>query len=571
MKKITIILLIFSALVFTTCKKMPELKVYELNLANENVAYSQTSAEITVDYEYPTQLQYVNVTMSRSNYFDYSFVARAEVKDSLIIANFVDLQTDKNYYYKFEYSNGVNVVTSDVRSFYLDAANVTLPTVITMEVHEVQGNTAVGGGEIIDDGGYYVTARGVCWATHRNPTIFDRCTTDGMNTGNYTSTMTDLEENTVYYVRAYAINEKGTSYGTEYSFEAGAGGGGGSTITQPTVTTTGVTYITQNTAVCGGNVTSNGGGQVTARGVCWSTNENPTISNSHTTNGTGTGSFTSNLTGLTENTTYYVRAYATNEAGTSYGINRSFTTYPAAPAGAINGLFSVSATKKIYFSQGNLQYQASTNTWRFAENQYDFIGEDNTNISSTYSGWIDLFGGGTGDNPTNHSQDVNDYSTFTDWGNNAISNGGNTPNQWRTLKETEWVYVFNTRNTISGIRYAKATVNGINGMILVPDEWSSSYYSLRSTNNSEVDFSSNTISLSDWTTRLEANGAVFLPAAGSRLGTFVTVNSFGYYWSAPSGSTNNEYTMYFYNGGLSISMSLDRTNGLSVHLVRDAE
>ncbi|MBQ5576873.1 MAG: hypothetical protein IIT37_12560, partial [Bacteroidales bacterium] len=145
MKKITIILLIFSALTLTTCKKLPELKVYELNLANENVAYSQTSAEITVDYEYPTQLQYVNVTMSRSNYFDYSFVARAEVKDSIIIANFVDLQTDKNYYYKFEYSNGVNVVTSDVRSFYLDAANVTLPTVITMEVHEVQGNSAVGG------------------------------------------------------------------------------------------------------------------------------------------------------------------------------------------------------------------------------------------------------------------------------------------------------------------------------------------------------------------------------------------------------------------------------------------
>lgn len=229
MKKITVILLIFSALIFTTCKKMPELKVYTLNITNENVAYSQTSAEITMDYEYPTQLQYVNVTMSRSNYFDYSFVARAEVKDSIIIANFVDLQTDKNYYYKFEYSNGVNVETSDVRSFYLDAAQVTLPTVATKTVTNVTGNSAKSGGEITDDGGYYVTARGVCWATHRNPTIFDNYTTDGMGTGNYTSTMTDLEENTVYYVRAFAINEKGTSYGTEYSFETTTGGGGSTT------------------------------------------------------------------------------------------------------------------------------------------------------------------------------------------------------------------------------------------------------------------------------------------------------------------------------------------------------
>ena len=127
---------------------------------------------------------------------------------------------------------------------------------------------------------------------------------------------------------------------------------------------------------------------------------------------------------------------------------------PNIPDGVLPGSFSVSATQQVHFSKGNLQYQASTNTWRFAEHQYDYVGtqtadgngyyggnvsgSDNRNISSTYSGWIDLFGWGTGDNPTLASTDHADYSTFVDWGCNAISNGGNTANQWRTLTKAEW-------------------------------------------------------------------------------------------------------------------------------------
>ncbi len=673
MKKITIILLIFSALTLTTCKKLPELKVYELNLANENVAYSQTSAEITVDYEYPTQLQYVNVTMSRSNYFDYSFVARAEVKDSIIIANFVDLQTDKNYYYKFEYSNGVNVVTSDVRSFYLDAALVTLPTVITMEVSEIQGTSAICGGEIIDDGGYYVTGRGVCWSTHRNPTIFDNYTTDGMDTGSYTSTMTGLSEHTVYYVRAFAINEKGTSYGTEYEFETTEGGGvvivptvttsnvtditstsaicggvvansggadvtargvcwsttenptisdahtsdgtgtgtftssltnltpqttyyirayatnevgtaygeqkiftAGSDITAPTVTTNDVSSVTSNSAVCGGNVTSAGNGTVTERGVCWSISENPTINDSHTNDGTGTGSYTSNITNLIENTTYYVRAYATNEVGTAYGEQKSFTTESDTPTpptwtnGILPGRFSVSETQQVQFSQGNLQYQASTNTWRFAENQWDYIGEGNTNISPTYSGWIDLFGWGTGENPTNFSANEYDYPEFNEWGNNAISNGGNITNDWRTLTTDEWAYVSQYRNTTSGIRYAKAQVNGINGIILLPDNWNTSNYSLNNTNNSVANFDVNTISWSDWTNLLEANGAVLLPCAGLRDETHIE-NPNGNYWSATVYNDIYAYQLHFSEGTFFASDYISRYYGQSVRLVYSAQ
>lgn len=354
-----------------------------------------------------------------------------------------------------------------------------------------------------------------------------------------------------------------------------------------------VTDITSTSATCGGNVTGDGGHVVTARGVCWSTSQNPTISDAHTTDGTGTGLFTSNITGLTPYTTYYVRAYATNNTGTSYGEQQTFRPEHQ---GAIGGLFSVSATQQVRFSQGNLQYQASTNTWRFAENQYDYIGSANSSISSSYSGWIDLFGwGASGYNhgavcyqPWSTSTDYSDYYAYgsssynlndqtgkADWGYNAISNGGNTENQWRTLTVDEWVYVFNTRGTNSGIRYAKAQVNGINGVILLPDDWSASTYSLNSTNTSGAGFATNTINGESWST-MEAAGAVFLPAAGWRYGTDVEYVYYdgsvrGYYWSASYLNSLNARNVVFLDGLLRPDLWSYRRYGQSVRLVRSAQ
>jgi len=209
------------------------------------------------------------------------------------------------------------------------------PTVTTTNVTNISYQTATSGGNVTNAGSGTVTARGVCWSTTQMPTISNPHTTDGSGLGSFTSNITGLTKNTTYYVRAYATNTIGTSYGEQKTFI---------TLQEllPTVTTTNVTNISYQTARSGGNVTNSGSETVTARGVCWSTTQTPTISNPHTTNGSGIGSFTSNITGLTENTTYYVRAYATNSIGTSYGEQKTFTTQGLAPTVTTTNVTNIS-------------------------------------------------------------------------------------------------------------------------------------------------------------------------------------------------------------------------------------
>ena len=246
------------------------------------------------------------------------------------------------------------------------------------------------------------------------------------------------------------------------------------------------------------------------------------------------------------------------------------------------GAFSVSPNNMVYFSKGNLQYQASTNTWRFAENQWDYIGDategnvyvdgvksNNNNISSTYDGWIDLFGWGTGDNPTNTANKNTFYSSFTDWGNNSIINGDNK--QWRTLTQREWEYVFNKRATDSDIRYAKATVNGVQGIILFPDDWNASYYKLNNTNSPDTSFIYNRITKNDWLYTFEPNGAVFLPASGYRNGK--SIGDFGacWYWSATENKRTAAYCINCWDSFLQPTRIDDRADGRSVRLVCPAD
>jgi uncharacterized protein (TIGR02145 family) len=193
------------------------------------------------------------------------------------------------------------------------------PTLTTTGITAITLTTAVSGGTITSDGNDPVTARGVCWSTTANPTITNSKTADGTGAGTFVSNLTALLPGTLYYVRAYATNSVGTSYGNEISFTT-------TQIVVPTLTTTAATAVTTTTATTGGNITADGGAAVTARGVCYGTTANPTITGTKTSNATGTGAFTSSLTGLTPNTLYHVRAYATNTAGTAYGADLTFTT-----------------------------------------------------------------------------------------------------------------------------------------------------------------------------------------------------------------------------------------------------
>ena len=235
----------------------------------------------------------------------------------------VGLIANTVYYVRAYATNADGTSYGQEISFTTSSQPDTFPLFITATAKSITENSAISGGVISEDRGAVITSRGVCWSTLINPVFTDSHTIDGNGLGSYTSNMSGLSGGTLYYVRAYAINSNGISYGSQETFTTL-----GVAYQPPTLTTTVATGITSTTASSGGNITSDGGAQVTVRGVCWSTATNPDITNSLTSDGTGIGPFVSNITGLMPNTTYYVRAYATNSSGTAYGNEVIFTTMP---------------------------------------------------------------------------------------------------------------------------------------------------------------------------------------------------------------------------------------------------
>ena len=431
-------------------------------------------------------------------------------------SNMTNLEHNTTYYVRAYAINEVGTAYGEEVTF--TTLEKLLPTVTTAtEVTDITVSSATCGGEVTFEGNVKVTARGICWSTSQNPTIEDNKTTNGSGVGSYTSTMTNLEHNTTYYVRAYATNEVGTSYGEEVTF---------TTLEKllPEVTTaTEVTEITVNSAVCGGEVTFNGNVSVTARGICWSTSPNPTIEDNKTEDGSGLGSFTSSMTNLEHNTTYYVRAYVTNEVGTAYGEEVSFTTldptYVYFETGTSNGYGYVDLGLSVKWATCNVG--ATT-----PEEYGDYFAWGGTITKSNYSS-SNCPTYGLSKSELQSRGYIDSEGNLTPKYDAAVANWGG---DWRMptydeLNElrTKCTWIWTTQNGVNGYK-----VTGPNG------------------------------------------NSIFLPAAGSRDGSSLDgAGSYGYYWSSRPSDFSGYYAYILHFNSFSRSMYgyYNRYRGQSVRPV----
>lgn len=325
MKKLPIYGLFLSALVLvllTECKK-EDVKVIpiveEATISNITASTASCASEVTSD----------GGAMIIARGVCWSSESDPEITDKktfdgtgrgVFTSSVTGLNPGVTYKLRAYATNSVGVAYSETTTF---TTPTILPVLTTEALTNITSTAVTSGGTITNDGGGAITARGLCWSTSQNPTISDSKTSDGTSAGSFTSSVTGLAPGVVYYFRAYATNSAGTGYGNQVTCTTQA--------VVATLTTTTISAVQATSAVSGGAITTDGGSPVTARGVCWSLNQNPTVTDSKTSDGTGAGYFTSNLTALSPGKTYYVRAYATNSVGTAYGNQLTVST-PAVTA-----------------------------------------------------------------------------------------------------------------------------------------------------------------------------------------------------------------------------------------------
>ena len=449
---------------------------------------------------------------------------------------FTELTPNTTYYVRAYAVNSVGIAYSEQMEV-TTLAN-TAPVVAT-ESATVLG---VCQGNVTSDGGLEVTERGFCYSTYPNPTIYDNYIAAGSGTGTYTATLPDLVIGTTYYVKAYATNALGTTYGEQMSFTL---------ATLPTVTTASVSNFDKSTAACGGNVTADGYSTVTARGVCWSTSHNPTISNSKTTNGTGAGSFTSTLTGLTLGTTYYVRAYATNDVGTAYGAEVNFTAQcPATISDRDGNSYNVVQIGSQCWMKENLR------TTKYA---------DGTSISQGSIGSLSV-GPEVWYYPNNNSSNKTTYGLLYNWPavmhgySSSLSSTSNPsgvqgicPTGWHVPSDAEWTqladyvssqsqYVCGSNNT----QIAKALAG--------TTEWNSS---------------SNACSIGNTPSNNNTTGFSALPAGYYKENCY-NLHRDNFFWSATAESSSLRFARSLYYSNSDIGrVPREAYYGFSVRCLRD--
>lgn len=237
MKKLNILLLVFVA-AFTACKKTPEVNLKYVDVERDLLTVGTTTATVQCDYEYITTLKKAFFYYSDGTEEIDMNTAEMRVVQNTLYVDLVGLKENTTYSYYYEFVNGFNSMRSAAKTFKTETGNgggdepptppeVMLPTVITASITEITANSARGGGEVTNDGGAEVTERGVCWSTNANPTLNDSHMAVGTGIGAFTATMSGLEANTIFHVRAYAVNEKGTAYGLDKEFATLSGGGVG--------------------------------------------------------------------------------------------------------------------------------------------------------------------------------------------------------------------------------------------------------------------------------------------------------------------------------------------------------
>ena len=424
----------------------------------------------------------------------------------------------------------------------------------TKEVSAITGSSAIGAGRIIDEGKEGAAQYGHCWDIASSPTTDKNKTELGSSAGrkDYTSILSNLTPETKYYVRAYATDKHESNkvvYGAEISFTTSA------TIVAPTVTTTATSAIAQTTATSGGNVTSDGGATVTARGVCWSTSTNPTVSNSLTNNGTGTGTFTSSITGLTASTLYYVRAYATNSAGTSYGNQISFTTSSSFICGTSTvtdydgNVYNTVLIGTQCWMKENLNYgtYAAVTSPQVAGTKFcqnlSGVNDATCPMGGLYE-WANIMNGSASCNGT--GAPPNDKC--------PTNVQGLCPAGWHIPSHYEWTTLEKNVGTNPGAFPYDVTTTGWLGT----DEGGN----LKQTGTTNW--------ISPNTGATNSSGFTALPGGNSWAGSFNNAGNNGYWWSSTGASgTTAWYRKLTYNNAQVLRYNLGKAYGFSCRCVKD--
>ena len=509
---VSLIILSLCALL-VACEKDEDVVLTTIAVSQEQFTPSYSSATLQCSFATKATLRnvYVQYTTAQ-DFIEYDEIEMSHADDvySVILDG---LQDNTTYYVRYVVSNRYSsAIIKEISKF--KTLQLSKAIIITSSVTNITPTSATVGGNVTDDGGMTITERGVVYGTSQNPTTSNSKVTSGSGTGSFTCNITKLQEGTTFYVRAYAKNEKGTSYGEQKSFTT-------KVYTLPTVTTSSATNISTTSATIGGNVANDGGMSVTERGVVYSTSQNPTTANSKVTSGSGTGSFTCSLTNLQEGTTYYVRAYATNEKGTDYGNQVVFTTskvllengheYVDLGLSVKWATCNVGASKPEeygdYFAWGETQPKSNYDwsTYKYYNGSYNTLTKYNN--SSSY---------GTVDNKT--TLDLSDDAARANWGGS-----------WRMPTKAEQDELRNNC-TWTGI-----IQNGVNG------------YKVTSKSN---------------------GNSIFLPAAGYRDGSSLNdAGGSGDYWSSSLGTGPYRAYYLFFNSSDVDWYDVSRDYGFSVRPV----